>query len=199
MYTRLYQQCSGTTAATSSVTKFMPPKSCNYYMVKKQVAENIILDAPINIKYNFPCIDYDNLQLQFQEIVKKETLSDSDAVVANMDNLFNPIHWGPAAWKFFETVAFHYPKDPTEEEQHAAFEFFNSLKELLPCEKCKVHFEENIGSLPINVESRDTLSRWVVKFHNIVNKSLGKPIVQYDDVKKKYPDQPCPDCKLKFD
>ena len=188
MYTRLYQQCQGTTPATSSVTKFMPPHSCNYYIIKKQRAENLIPSAPINIKYNFPCIDYNDLEQDFKKVV--ETESGSKA------NLFNPINWGPSAWKFFEAAAFGYPDKPSGEEKQAAFNFFESLRYMLPCGKCKDHYKDNFSKLPVNVESRDTLSRWVVEFHNIVNQALGKPNQMYDDVASRYPKEECDECNL---
>ena len=191
-YASLHQQCHGTTHATSSVTKFMRPGSCNYYMQKKQVAENIIPDAKINIEYNFSCIDYSNLTKQFKEVIEKEAKSTDDTE----GNRLNPIYWGPHAWKFFESVAFGYPENPTEQDQSSAFKFFESLRQLLPCEKCKTHYIENFETLPVDTTSRDSLSRWVVEFHNIVNKSLGKPEVSYEYVESLYPKEKCKDCSL---
>lgn len=188
MYSRLYQRCEGTTRATSSVTKFMPPHSCGYYITKKPLATNIIPSATLNIQYKFPCIDYSNLAQDFQKVVKKENGGDN--------SLFNPIYWGPAAWKFFETAAFGYPDEPSKDEQQAAGDFFGSLVHMLPCEKCKQHFAQNIKNLPVNVKSRDTLSRWVVDFHNIVNESLGKPLVPYEQVAARYPKEKCKSCSL---
>lgn len=193
MYTRLYQQCNGTSHATSSATKFMPPHSCNYYMIRKQKAENLIPDATINVEYVFKCIDYSRLEQDFKKVVETESCSKEKEVEKNR---FSPIYWGPAAWKFFETTAFGYPDDPSKKEKQAAFNFFESLRYLLPCEKCKEHYSENFETLPVNVESRDTLSRWVVKFHNIVNVSLGKPEMEYNEVSAEYPKEACSDCAL---
>jgi hypothetical protein len=209
MYSRLYQQCHGTSPATSSITKFMSPNSCNYYIEKKQNAVNIIPDGVINIQYNLPCIDYHNLQNDFKKIIENEStsLNDSKANLTNSSdktkstlygnqNPFNPMIWGPAAWKFFTTVAFGYPDTPTDDEKIAAFNFFESLRYLLPCGVCKEHYDENFATTPVNVESRDTLSHWVVDFHNIVNKSLGKPIISYETVAAKYPKEECKSCSI---
>jgi len=246
MYTRLYQQCKGTTRARSSVTKFMPPKSCGYYIIKTQSAKNIIPGATINIQYNFSCIDFENLHQDFKEVVENESaggigklpptikkttpiveldlvqptpieqiinivednISDENIVEDNIvdvsvesgvspdANMFSPLNWGPKAWGFFEAVAFKYPENPTDDEKRAAGHFFESLKYLLPCEKCKVHFSENILKLPINVTSRDTLSRWVVDFHNLVNVSTNKPIKSYEEVAELYPAEACASCSL---
>ena len=197
MYTRLYQQCNGTSHATSSATKFMPPHSCNYYVIKKQKADNLIAGATINIEYLFKCIDYARLEQDFKEVVEKESGSnDTVGTIQDGSHRLDPIYWGPAAWKFFEATAFGYPDNPSDDEKAAAFNFFESLRYLLPCEKCKEHYRENFEALPVNVESRDTLSRWVVEFHNIVNVSLRKPVVEYDAVYAKYSKGECPDCTL---
>ncbi len=209
MYTRLYQQCHGTSPATSSITKFMPPDSCNYYIEQKQNAVNIINDAVINIEYKFPCIDYNNLQKKFEKIVENESsyvtsppntqpqnTTTSQNTTTNDQSRFSPMVWGPAAWKFFETVAFGYPDNPTEFEKQSAFNFFESLRHLLPCAICKEHYDQNFAKLPVNVDSRDTLSRWVVDFHNIVNKSLNKPLVPYDIVAARYPKEECESCNI---
>ena len=55
---------------------------------------------------------------------------------------------------------------------------------LLPCEKCRKHYIENRKVLKINVSSKDKLSRWLVDFHNEVNKMLGKTEWKYEDVSK---------------
>ena len=48
-------------------------------------------------------------------------------------------------------------------------------------------------TLPIEpaLKNRDTLTRWLVNIHNIVNKRLGKPIFDYDTVKNKYESLKC--------
>ena len=37
-----------------------------------------------------------------------------------------------------------------------------------------------------HLDSRDSLSRWLVDFHNKVNERLGKPIMKYEEVAKEY-------------
>ena len=198
MYTRLYQQCNGTSPATSSITKFMPPDSCNYYIEQKQNAVNIVNDSVVNIRFRFPCIDYNNLQTNFEKIIENEAvdITNESSTSVSKTNRFNPMVWGPAAWKFFETVAFGYPDNPNDLEKQAAFNFFESLRYLLPCAVCKEHYDENFAKLPVNVESRDSLSRWVVDFHNIVNKSLNKQLVPYDIVATRYPKEECESCNI---
>ena len=55
-----------------------------------------------------------------------------------------------------------------------------SLKNVIPCMKCRTHYEQHISELPIRsfLETRDSLIDWLYKIHNKVNESLGKP--QFD-------------------
>ena len=61
-----------------------------------------------------------------------------------------------------------------------------SLKNVIPCMKCRKHYEEHISELPIryHLETRDSLIDWLYKIHNKVNESLGKP--QFDKSKIRY-------------
>lgn len=96
--------------------------------------------------------------------------------------------WGPHAWKFLHAVTFAYPDQPSDEHKKAALELFSSLKYMLPCGECCSHycqaFEKN--RIEPYLESRDSLSKWLVDFHNRVNERLGKPIMKYEEVAKEY-------------
>ena len=188
MYSRLYQQCNGVSRAKSSATKFLQPYTCKYYTPEPDIARNIIPDADVHINYNVPCFNYDTLKTQFTDVIKEET--------GEPENLLSPKMWGPHAWQFLEAVAFGYPEQPTEDQKKTAKQFFEALSMLLPCSQCQEHFKENVLKMPPNVESRDTLSRWLCDFHNLVNNALGKNIhIDYEEVLKKYPRE-CESCKL---
>jgi len=97
--------------------------------------------------------------------------------------------WGPAFWHVLHTITFDYPEHPTPEEHERYSQFFHSLKYVLPCGACRKHFAHGIETkYPIEpaLKNRDTLSRWLVDFHNTVNKRLDKPVVTYDSVLSKY-------------
>ena len=64
--------------------------------------------------------------------------------------------------------------------------FFNSLQNILPCPKCREHYQKNIQDLPIQLNSRDELIQWLINIHNNVNKLNNKDILSYEDVKKVY-------------
>ena len=100
----------------------------------------------------------------------------------------NPKFWGPHGWIFLHAVTMNYPKNPTNHDKHVYANFFKSLQKVLPCEKCCVHYSQNIQEYPIEpaLESRDSLVRWLIKIHNEVNEDLGKPQLSYEQVIQEY-------------
>ena len=100
----------------------------------------------------------------------------------------NPKFWGPHGWIFLHSVTMNYPKNPTNIDKQVYASFFKSLQKVLPCEKCCVHYSQNIQESPIEpaLESRDSLVRWLIKIHNEVNQDLGKPLYTYEQVIEEY-------------
>ena len=52
--------------------------------------------------------------------------------------------WGPPAWTFLHTVTYNYPENPTDNDKRNFYNFFMSLQHVLPCNKCKAHYQQNI-------------------------------------------------------
>lgn len=103
--------------------------------------------------------------------------------------------WGPAAWKFLHAVTFAYPDVPTLAEQLAAEQLFTTcLRTLLPCQRCREHFDSELRAHPPDTRSRATLSAWLVDLHNRVNLRLGKPTVTYAQAEAAYSSQCARDC-----
>ena len=98
--------------------------------------------------------------------------------------------WGPPAWTFLHTVTYNYPDNPTEDDKRNFYNFFDSLQHVLPCEKCKGHYKQNIQkyNLKNNLGSRQELVKWLIDLHNDINKDNGKPGWSYSDVFNKYQD-----------
>ena len=96
--------------------------------------------------------------------------------------------WGPQAWTFLHTITFNYPENPTNRDKHNYFNFFYSLKHVLPCEKCKKHYEENSTDLENNLDNKDDLVKWLIDVHNDVNTKNDKSVWSYEDVYNKYQD-----------
>ena len=97
-----------------------------------------------------------------------------------------PNIWGPPAWLFLHSITFNYPKNPSENDKNNYNTFFNSLKYVIPSPICKEHYAKNLLKLPIRLNTRDDLIRWLIDIHNSVNKSNNKPVLSYQEVYDKY-------------
>ena len=94
--------------------------------------------------------------------------------------------WGPSAWLFLHSVSFQYPENPTDQDKNNYKIFFESLQNILPCPNCREHYQKNIQENPMNLESRESLIKWVIDLHNLVNQKNSKKEYSYDEVKDLY-------------
>ena len=94
----------------------------------------------------------------------------------------NPEIWGPHGWFFLHRITLAYPDNPTNEDKLMYKHFFHNVGNVLPCDTCKIHYGQNISTYPIDkhLDNRESLSRWLVTMHNLVNDSLGKKRISYD-------------------
>jgi len=99
-----------------------------------------------------------------------------------------PKIWGNHAWLFLHTITLHYPDNPTDFDKERYKKFFESLSHVIPCDICKSHYKQNIKKYPINLESKESLTRWLHKIHNLVNIKNGKEEYPYDKFIDKYSD-----------
>jgi hypothetical protein len=93
-----------------------------------------------------------------------------------------PEIWGKYAWNFLHLVTLDYPDHPTEEDKQNYHNFFNSLKFVLPCAKCRYNLSHHLKKYPLTNEvlsSKDNLIKWVIDLHNVVNYYTGKPMLTY--------------------
>jgi len=95
----------------------------------------------------------------------------------------DPRYWGSKFWFVMHTTAYFYPETPTTDEMHAAKNFYESLRLLLPCPGCAQHYAGLLQKKPIDnaISSRMSLITWVNEIHNEVNRRLGKPIVSIEE------------------
>jgi len=94
--------------------------------------------------------------------------------------------WGPSGWLFMHSISFQYPENPKEEDKNNYRVFFESLKNTIPCPKCREHYSENLKQNPIQLNSRDELIQWVIDIHNAVNEKNSKKIYSRQEVEKLY-------------
>jgi hypothetical protein len=98
--------------------------------------------------------------------------------------------WGPGMWHYLHTMSFNYPVKPTNADKKNYRDFVLSLKNTLPCGKCRGNLKQNFKMLPLKMaqmESRETFSKYIYELHEIVNKMLHKKSgLSYAAVRDRY-------------
>lgn len=95
-----------------------------------------------------------------------------------------PQNWGPFVWASIHLIALGAPQRFDGSNQAPYVQFFQNLPYILPCQKCKEHLIEHLKTHSVDTAvsgGRDTLFRWTVDLHNIVNRSLGKEEMTLED------------------
>jgi len=94
----------------------------------------------------------------------------------------SPQDWGARYWATIHSVAFWYPTEPTPQQKKAAYDFYTSLVELLPCGGCRDHYAELLQTYPLEsaVINRTTLLKWTVDVHNAISASYGKAPMPFE-------------------
>ena len=105
------------------------------------------------------------------------------------DGMFTSV-WGPPLWHSLHTISFNYPVKPSKEEKENYYNYFKSLEHVLPCRYCRENYKKNLKTLKFGkkyFKDRDTLSRFVYKLHEMVNKNLGKKSgLTFSQVRERY-------------
>jgi hypothetical protein len=107
------------------------------------------------------------------------------------EGLFTTI-WGPSQWQSLHNITFNYPYNPTQKDKENYYNYFTALGNVLPCCTCRKNFCDHIktgdNKLSFEVlENRDSLTRWLHKFHMSVCKRLGYDYdITYEMVLKKH-------------
>jgi hypothetical protein len=92
--------------------------------------------------------------------------------------------WGPVLWFMIHTFSFR-------SDLEIFHQWFKILTYVLPCGACRDNFEENLKQTKYNVNifiDRKQTTRFMWKFHNIVNKCLKKqtPFPSYKKIQTYY-------------
>jgi len=76
--------------------------------------------------------------------------------------------WGPPGWRLLHLITFAY--EPEKEKE--CVEFFTTLPFVLPCKFCRASLTEYMKEDPLDISSREALSKWLWRIHNRVNDKL---------------------------
>jgi hypothetical protein len=100
----------------------------------------------------------------------------------------NVNEWGPGGWIFLHTTTFNYPLNPEESDKVKYTNFFNSIKTILPCKYCRQSFEVYMKYIPLEefLESREAITYWLYRLHNLVNEKVFKKKYSFDHVVRRY-------------
>jgi hypothetical protein len=98
--------------------------------------------------------------------------------------------FGPPIWHTLHITSFNYPVKPTVADKKNYTNYLMSFEFTLPCVYCRTNFKKNLCSAkfsPSVMNSRDSFSRFIYRFHNCVNEMLGKTVkISYDEVRDRY-------------
>lgn len=94
-----------------------------------------------------------------------------------------PSCWGNLMWSSIHSIAFTY--NPSL-NRASYFNFFMLLGNILPCNKCKVHYYEHLDKDELNraLDTNEGLFKWTYDLHNMVNKSLEVPESEWPSYEK---------------
>ena len=101
-------------------------------------------------------------------------------------------YWGPSGWRLLHLITFTY--EPHTKSASAVAKLFRALPFVLPCKFCRSSLHQYMEDEPLEpaLKSRDALTRWLFKIHNLVNGKLrGQRLLRekdppFDSVKKIY-------------
>ena len=98
--------------------------------------------------------------------------------------------WGPPMWHILHTISFNYPVKPTKEDQENYYNFFFNIQYVLPCKSCRDNLSIYLKKHPINskiLKNRESLSKYIYKLHENVNKKLDKNSgLSFEDIKDRF-------------
>ena len=100
----------------------------------------------------------------------------------------NVNEWGPGGWIFLHTLTFNYPLVPDEDHKKHYRTLFGSLENILPCKYCRESFKIYTKYLPLDdfLDSREGITYWLFRIHNLINQKIFKNIVDFIFVVHKY-------------
>jgi hypothetical protein len=101
----------------------------------------------------------------------------------------NPQLWGPPAWDFLFYVVLSYSDTPTQDEKNNIKTFFESLGNILPCEKCQYNYKKHTTITQLSnsvLASRYTLVLWLLDIYNDICVLNNKKILTYQNIIDKY-------------
>lgn len=88
----------------------------------------------------------------------------------------NPLVWNDSIWLFLYCSGFAYPKEPNKNDKKYFKVLMDCLYYVLPCDMCKVYFQEFIKKNPIQskLEKQSLLLNYIIRLRNYIMKYYDK-------------------------
>jgi hypothetical protein len=100
--------------------------------------------------------------------------------------------WGPLLWRILHGMAERIDTSAPlfiKDERMVWVQLLNTTGEILPCEECRRHYKSWITLKPIlaintlsGTALREFVRSWLWSLHDTVDKSTGKPSIEYSEL-----------------
>lgn len=97
--------------------------------------------------------------------------------------------WGPRGWAWIHVEAINFPARPAGADRRAMFARFWAFVQTLPCPECQKHATDYTRDYPPDFSCSAGFQTWAWRFHNAVNRRLGKPLMQAEDYRRSYSEE----------
>ena len=103
------------------------------------------------------------------------------------NKVIGPDTWGPVIWHALHYITLGYPDQPSNHNKEKYKQFFTLISDVLPCSICADHYSENLLKMPLDdivLANKESLIKWLIDVHNVVNEKNKKPIIKYEVARK---------------
>jgi len=96
--------------------------------------------------------------------------------------------WGNSVWFILHYSAYYAPSVIFQQWAISYKDFLSCLTFVLPCPVCRKHLRQNLTTIPVDnyLYTSDSVFEYSFVLHNIVNRSLGKPVLSLGEARKIY-------------
>ena len=95
-----------------------------------------------------------------------------------------PDVWGPHGWKFIHYVTLGYPEYPEDQDKKDYYNFFENLKNVIPCSICGNNYIEHLKINPLTdkvLSNKTKFIEWGINMHNLTNRDTNKPTFSFKE------------------
>jgi hypothetical protein len=148
--------------------------------LKENISKKVSFSEPVEIEQQpEELLAVNNNEMKYESVLPNEVTLKMQYKTEKYANTANPVVWGPAFWFSLHNGALRYPIQAAPLWKERMKHFILGIPVMVPCEKCSDHatayLESNYYRIDEIVTSRSKLFEFFWEFHNVVNRSLGKP------------------------